>query len=502
MIEKSDLNQFDMLIYGGTSAGVIGAVQGTRMNKKVALIEPSHRLGGLSSGGLGDTDFGEKSVIGGLSGEFYSRVGAKYNKQEPALLFEPKVALEVFEDLVKEYDIPVFYGERLREKKGVTTSGNQIESIEMESGKVFKAKIFLDMTYEGDLMAQAGITYVTGRESNSQYQETYNGIQTATAVKNQLPLGVDPYVIQGEPSSGLLPSVNPAPENQDGEADNRIQAYCYRMCLTDVPENRLVIEKPNDYDEREFELLFRSIEQGEKTFFKFNGVPNRKTDSNNDSGFSTDYIGMNYDYPEASYLERERIAKKHETYQKGLVWTLQNHPRVPTEIRERFAPWGLPLDEFVENDHWTPQLYIRESRRMVSSVVMNDNHIMSKLPIEDSVGLGAYTMDSHNVQRYVDEKGNVRNEGDVQIPIPKPYPISYRSMIPLEEECTNLMVPVCLSASHIAYGSIRMEPVFMVLAQSAVTAAALAIEEQISIQQVNYQKLSQRLVEDGQIISF
>jgi len=492
---------YDLVIYGGTSAGIVGAVQAARSGLRVAVVEPSARIGGLSSGGLGDTDFGEKSVIGGLAREFYARIGAKYGEGGPVWMFEPKVALAVFQDLADEYKIPVYRGERLDLKDGVRKTGNRIDEIRTESGLAFRAAVFADMSYEGDLMARAGVSYTTGREAAGRYGETYNGIQTAAAVKNQLPPGIDPYVVPGHPASGLLPGVHRDAGGRDGDGDRRIQAYCYRMCLTDVPENRAPIGKPEGYDEREFELLFRAIERGQRTFFKLRMVPNRKTDSNNDNGFSTDYIGFNYDYPEADYRRREEIAKAHERYQRGLVWTLQNHPRVPAPIRDFYKPWGLPLDEFTENGHFTPQLYIRESRRMIADFVMTEHHVMSRETVPDSIGMGSYTMDSHNVQRYVDENGFVRNEGDIQILTPGPYPISYRAIVPRERECANLLVPVCLAASHIAYGSIRMEPVFMVLAQSAATAAALALEAGVPVQRVDYGKLRERLLKDGQVLS-
>ena len=491
---------YDLVIYGGTSAGVAAAVQARRMGLNPIIIEPGRRLGGLSSGGLGDTDFGNKAVIGGLAREFYRRIGAKYGEDDAVWTFEPKIALSVFHDWVAEHDIEVVYGQRLDRRGGVLISEGRIRSIKMESGLTFEGRMFMDAGYEGDLMQAAGVSCTIGREANRVYGERYNGIQTGTAVKNQLPPGIDPYRIPGKPASGLLPGVNADAGGADGEGDHRIQAYCYRMCLTDAPENRIMIECPEGYDERMYELMFRAIERGEDRFFKLNGVRNRKTDSNNDRGFSTDFIGYNYDYPEADYETRERIAAAHKQYQLGLVWTVQHHPRVPRHIREFYRPWGLPLDEFAETGHWTPQLYIREARRMVSDTVMTENHIFRRRPVADSIGMGSYTMDSHNTQRHVNKEGWVVNEGDVQIRLDGPYPISYRSIVPKEEECANLLVPVCLSASHIAYGSIRMEPVFMVLAQSAATAAAIAVERDIPLQRVGYGALSERLIKDGQVL--
>ncbi|CAM4256541.1 hypothetical protein FHS16_001486 [Paenibacillus endophyticus] len=491
---------YDLVIYGGTSAGIAAAVQAKRMGLATVIIEPTGRLGGLSSGGLGDTDFGQTAAIGGISLAFYEDIGRKYGQQNPVWMFEPKIALSVFLDWIEDEGIEVLYHERLLQTNGAATSASRIESIRLESGKVISGSMFIDATYEGDLMKAAGVSYAAGREAGNVYGETYNGIQTATALKNQLPSGIDPYIVKGNPASGLLPGVNPDAGGEDGEGDHRLQAYCYRMCLTDDPSNRVMIDKPMQYDERQYELMFRAAECGQTIFFKLRMLPNRKTDSNNDKGFSTDYIGFNYDYPEAEYSERACIAAAHEAYQKGLVWTLQNHPRIPEGIRDFYKEWGLPLDEFTDNAHWTPQLYIRESRRMVSDLVMNENHLFLRLPVADSVAMGSYTMDSHNVQRHVNEAGFVTNEGDVQIGLNAPYPISYRSIVPKESECVNLIVPVCLSSSHIAYGSIRMEPVFMALGQSAATAAALAVKAGCSVQAVHYGQLRERLIRDGQVL--
>lgn len=493
---------FDLVIYGGNAAGIAAAVQAKKLGLNAVVIEPTRRVGGLSSGGLGDTDFGNKDVIGGLSLEFYKRLGGKYGEDAPVWMFEPKQALAVFHDWIEEYGLDVRYGERLDLTDGVKKQGGRIVSVRMESGLELEGSLFMDMSYEGDLMKLAGVSYTTGREANEVYGETYNGIQTKTAMKNQLPRGIDPYRVKGDPSSGLLRGVNPDAGGVDGSGDDKIQAYCYRMCLTDDPANRLMVEQPDRYDEEDYELLFRAIEQGQPRFFKLRMVPNRKTDSNNDLGFSTDYIGYNYAYPEAGYAEREAIAAAHERHQRGLIWTLQHHPRVPQDIREMYQSWGLPLDEFLENGHWTPQLYVREARRMLGERVMTEHHIFLRQPVEDPIGMGSYTMDSHNTQRHVSTDGDVLNEGDVQIGLKGPYPISYRTIVPKEEECANLFVPVCLSSSHIAYGSIRMEPVFMVLGQSAATAAALALEQGISVQRVDYAELRARLLADGQVLEY
>ncbi len=521
-----ELKTYDIVVYGGTSAGIAAAVQAARMGKSVVVIEPSDRVGGLTTGGLGQTDIGNKQVIGGISREFYQRIAKKYWKntawqwqkreeyknygqgvKEESVTtmwtFEPRVAMEVFHDLIYENNLEIIYNQRLDLKKRITKDGGAISYIVMESGRVFYGKMFIDATYEGDLMALSGVSYTLGRESNAQYGETLNGVQKALGKYHQFPDGVDPYIIPGDSTSGLLPNIN-AKVAIDGSADKKVQGYCFRMCLTDIPENRVPVEKPQGYQEQEYELLFRAIEAGyQGPFFIMSKMPNGKTDSNNKGPVSSDYIGRNYHYPEGDYQTREQIIKEHEVYQKGLLWTLANHPRIPAEIRKEFSRWGLPKDEFVNHGNWSPQLYIREARRMVSDFVMTEHHCtQDSISADRSVGMGAYTMDSHHMQRYVNEQGFVKNEGDVEVGGFGPYPISYQAIIPKKEECQNLLVPVCLSASHIAFGSIRMEPVFMILGQSAATAACLALDEKLPVQEVDYLKLKARLLRDRQILNY
>ena len=417
--------------------------------------------------------------------------------------FEPGAALEIVNDLVRKAGVEVIYRERLDRKKGVTKDGPKIVAITMESGRAFRGRMFLDATYEGDLMAAAGVSYAIGREANSKYAETLNGVQAKRAIYHQFVPGVDPYVVKGDPRSGLLPFIDADGPGKEGDGDRRVQAYCFRMCLTDHPENRIPFAKPKGYNELWYELLLRNFEAGERGMPWINSsMPNRKTDTNNSTGVSTDFIGQNYDYPEASYAERAEILARHRQYQQGLMWTLANHPRVPEHIRNEVARWGTCKDEFVEGNGWPEQLYIREARRMIGEYVMTQHNCQGREVAEDAVGLAAYTMDSHNVQRYVDAQGQVRNEGDVQVGGFPPYPISYRSLVPKARECDNLLVPVCLSASHIAFGSIRMEPVFMVLGQSAATAACQAIDDGLAVQSVNYPKLRQRLLDDKQVLAW
>jgi len=514
----------DIVVYGGTSGGVVSAVSAARLGKSVVLIEPTGFLGGMTTGGLGATDIGNKRCIGGISREFYRRIFKHY--QDPAnwkqetrekyfkgrtvnsqnedsmWTFEPHVASLVFDQMLKETKVQVVFKERLDLKSGVVKTGTKIASIRTESGRVFVAKMFIDASYEGDLMAKAGVSYHVGREANALYGETINGMQMAKTIHHQFVKPVDPYRIPGDSKSGLLPNITPMPEGADGDGDHRIQAYNYRMCTTDVAENMVAWPKPENYNELDYELLLRNFESGDmRVPWAPIWMPNRKTDVNNNFAFSTDYIGKNYEYPDADYARRDQIVREHENYQKGLMWTLANNARVPESIRQVFQKNGLAKDEFLDNGNWPRQLYVREARRMISEYVMTEKNCKRIEVVEDSVGMGAYNMDSHNTQRYVTTEGLARNEGDVQIPT-KPYPISRRSICPKSSECENLLVPVCMSASHIAYGSIRMEPVFMVLGQSATELACLAIDRRESVQSVPYAMLRTQLEKTGQVLDF
>ena len=520
--EAPAADEYDLVIYGGTSGGVAAAVQTARMGRTAIVIEPSRHVGGLTSGGLGATDIGNKAAIGGVSREFYRRVKQHYERDEAWVheakgsyrsrrqrpgedtmwTFEPKVAEALFRDMLREAKVEVLLGQRLDRKGGVEKRGGRITSIRMESGRTFQGRMFIDATYEGDLLAAAGVSFHVGREANATYGETLNGVQTKNAVKHQFIKRVDPYVTPGDAESGLLPGVHAGPPGAEGAGDHRVQAYNYRLCATDVPENRRPWPQPKGYDPLRYELLLRNFEAGDHRV-PWNPIlmPNRKTDSNNNFAISTDNIGMNYAYPEADYQARERIVREHVTYQQGLMWTLANSPRVPEQVRRHFQTWGLAKDEFTDNDNWPHQLYVREARRMVGATVMTQHHCQGREVVDDPVGLAAYTMDSHNVQRYVRD-GAAINEGDVQVGGFPPYPVSYRAIIPQADECPNLLVPVCLSASHIAYGSIRMEPVFMVLGQSAATAACQAIAADVSVQQLDYAALRKQLLEDEQVLEW
>ncbi|MDI1464137.1 FAD-dependent oxidoreductase [Catellatospora sp. KI3] len=492
----------DLVVYGATSAGIAAAVTARRLGRTALIIEPGTHVGGLSTGGLGMTDSGVKAAIGGLAGEFYRRVYGRYNgtpvtpTSPGRFTFEPHVAAAVFDEMLAEAGVPVYLSTRLA---GAVRSGNRITELTCDNGQVFRAPMYVDATYEGDLMAAAGVGWTSGREANSVYGETINGVQLRGG--HQFNRVVDPYATPGSPASGLLPGISNTPVAPAGSGDARIQAYNFRMCLTQAA-TRIPFAKPSGYDPIRYEPLARYVQAGYTgPFFTTHAVGGGKTDSNNDGAFSTDFIGANYAYPTASYAARAAIVEEHRVYQQGLMWFLANDPRLPASVRTATAAWGLAPDEFTGNGGWPTQLYIREARRMLSAYVMTEADCRGGRVPADSVGLASYTMDSHNCQRVV-VSGALKNEGDVQIGVPQPYPISYRSITPYESQCANLLVPVCLSASHIAYGSIRMEPVFMILAQSAATAAHVAITAGSSVQQVPIAALQARLRADGQLLTW
>ena len=540
----------DLVVYGSSPAAISAAVQAKRMGITCVIVSPETRIGGLTTGGLGQTDIGNKSAFGGLARQFYKDVADYYKNEsnwkwqkrseyipdgqcsgtkgeDSMWTFEPHAALEILGGWEKREGLKIVRGEFLnRDKGGVTVKDGRIVSFRTLSGREFRGKMFVDATYEGDLMAAAGVRYTVGREANAKYGETVSGVQCAGAISHQLEKGIDPYVKKGDPKSGLLPNVEPYdPNEKDGDGDRRVQAYCFRMCLTDVPENRLPFAKPANYDEKDYELLFRHF--AAKPANAFDGdctwklpwinskMPNRKTDTNNRDGFSTDFIGRNWAWPEASYAEREKFLKEHLDYQRGLMWTLANHPRIPKKVRAIVSQWGTCKDEFADGlgDGWQRQLYVREARRMVGEVVMTEHHCRGEIAAKRPVAMGAYGMDSHNVRRHVGKDGFVHNEGNVEDysrhapgsgkPFERfpPFGIDYGAIVPARNECANLFVPVCLSASHMAFGAIRMEPVFFALGQAAGTAAALAIREGCAVQDVSYPALRKRLLDDGQVLS-
>ena len=527
----------DVVIYGSTPAAITAAIEAQKMGRTAVIVSPETRIGGMTTGGLGATDVGSRAAYGGLSLKFYRDIRTYYRdvknwKWEKPLdyaqrsytfrqdmddamwFFSPSAALAVLESWEKEHKLDIRRGEWLDRAKGkvkVEGEGEQrrIVSLVTLSGNVYRGKVFLDTTYEGDLMAAAGVSYFVGREDNSVYGETLSGYQpTPRHGGHRLKGGIDPYRVKGDPKSGLLPGVLPHEAVKDrkvGSGDRNLQAYNYRMCLTDVEANRIPFKKPAGYDEGLYELLFRNYEAGQKELPRNQAImPDRKTDTNNHSGFSTDFIGQNWNWPEASYEERAKMAQAHLTYQQGLMWTLANHPRIPEDVRVEFSRWGTCKDEFADGpgDGWPSQIYVREARRMVGEYVMTEHDCRRTRVSKRPVAMASYGMDSHNTMRYVDADGFVRNEGDIQDWQASgiPYGIDYGALVPKRGECANLLVPVCVSSSHMAFGSIRMEPVFFALGQAAGAAAALAAGDGVAVQDVDYAKLRRRLVLDGQYL--
>jgi hypothetical protein len=544
--ESSHLEEADVIIYGGTAAAVTAAVQVSKLGKSVIIVCPDKHLGGLTSGGIGFTDTGNKTVIGGLARVFYQKVYSYYQKDEswkwqakdeygnkgqgtPAIdgdkrtmwIFEPHIAELIFEDFVNENGIQVDRDHWLDRENGVEIKNGKISSIRMLNDKIYKGDVFIDATYEGDLMAAAGVSYHVGREANSVYDEEWNGVQNDHSIAYRFlnesrrhfpPREIDPYVVPGDSSSGVIPRVSIAPPGLTGDGDNKIQAYCYRLCLTDVKENQIPFARPDDYDPWQYEVLGRLFEsgwgelelinKGSTRLAKFDPIPNHKTDTNNHGPFSTDNIGMNYDYPEATYERRREIIKEHENYQKGLFYFYISDSRVPEKVRTEISRWGLAKDEFLDNNHWPHQLYIREARRMIGEFVMTGNEVRKTSPVPRPIGMGSYTLDSHHTQRYITPEGFVENEGNVNAKTNGPYQIDMWSLLPKREECSNLLVPVAVSSSHIAFGSMRMEPVFMILGQSAGVMASMAIENNGDVHKLDYEEVKLKLIEEGQIINF
>lgn len=527
----------DILVYGATSGGITAAIQGARMGKKILLIEPSKHVGGTTTGGLVWTDYGQEGVVGGLAGEFYRRVTEHYRSDaawkvndpfRDRLLnarlkyiksFEPRIADSVFRRMLSEAGIEVITGQRLDLNKGVKKENNVIKAVTFESGRTVSAKIFIDASYEGDLMALAGVSYHVGRESAETYQESLAGVLAEDSTVNQpkryfnkldkYMMGssargysrVDPY----DDAGNLLYGIQDVPLEAPGTGDSKVQAYNVRIVLTTDPANRIPITRPADYDSTKYELLIRyvnahKLDHIRQVLWKIDPVPNQKTDINDGCPYSTDYIGANWDYPEADYARREEILDAHHSFTKGLIYFIGNDPRMPESIRREMLRYGYPRDEYTNNGHWTPQVYIRETRRMLGKYIMTQKDIEINTTKEHSIGMGSYALDSHHIQRVVTPEGELINEGNFTIKIDGPYEIPYESIVPKEKECANLLVPVCVSSSHVAFGSIRMEPVYMVLGQTAGTAASLAIDLGNNVHAVPYETLRDQLIKDGQTL--
>ena len=484
------------------------AVSAAREGLHVLLVEPGRHVGGMATGGLSRTDFGKKQVIGGYAIEFYWRVGMKYDMgrfaNEVAWFYEPHVGEQALRDMLSEAKVDVRFGERLREKNAVTKNGTRLDSITTERA-TYRGRLFADCSYEGDLMAQAGVSYTWGREASSQYGESLAGVHERTNL-HQFLVPVSAYDTNGK----LLPEINPGPKAPIGSADRKVQSYNFRMILSDDPANQVPFPKPPGYDAHRYELLARLLKvtvekRGHAPVLQqvalVAPIPNHKADFNNQGAFSTDYIGASWDYPNASYARRAEIWQAHVDYTKGFFYFLAHDPRVPKSLQDEVNRWGLAKDEFTDTDHWPNQLYIREARRMVSDFVMTQKDLQTELTKPDPIGMGSYNSDSHNVQRFVNAEGNAENEGDVEVPV-KPYQIPYRVIVPKRGEAVNLLVPVCFSASHIAYSSLRMEPQYMIIGQAAGVAAGLALKESKDVQDIDTARLTARLKEEDAVMEY
>lgn len=497
---------FDVVIYGATAGGVITAITAAREGLRVALLEPRTHLGGMVTGGLSATDHGEKAVVGGYAREFYERLGRHYGR-DIEWYPEPHCAEEVFQQMLQEAkEVTVFYQHRLREKAGVNKQRKRITEIRLENGSIFRAALFADATYEGDLMSQAGVSYTYGREGIHEYGESLAGVRPKDAA-HQFDFPISAYDENGR----LLPEIQNGGRGDLGAGDQKIQAYNFRMILTEDPKNRVAFPKPPGYSSKRYKLLARFL--GE--FIRQTGRPphwddillprkiaNHKWDFNNRGPFSTDYIGRNWDYPEAGALRRAEIWQDHVNYVMGLFYFLAHDRQVPGRLRRELQEFGLAKDEFVDNNNWPHQLYVREARRMIGDFVMTQQDIQTSLTKSDAIGMGSYNSDSHNVQRYITEEGHVQNEGNMEVPV-SPYQIPYRMLVPSASQVTNLLVTVCFSASHVAYSTLRMEPVFMVIGQAAGVAARLSIDEKVvALQEIDPTALMARLRQQGAVIEW
>ena len=511
---------YEIIVYGATPAGVMAAVEGARLGKSIILIDPGRHVGGVMSSGLGLTDTSYPNSIGGLSKEFFRRIKNHYDdpdawiydtsdlyaKYDPLAstmwVFEPHVAESVFTELISENFIPVLHKQRLLQIEGVNMNGETIDSISMESGEVYRGNVFIDASYEGDLMAKSGVSYTVGRESSTQYGESLAGVNTAGIASLEPTYPIDPYIIQGEPQSGLIFGVQTEFVQPEGSADNLVQSYNFRMTLTDELDNLIPFMKPAIYDEAKYELYFRYYEAGntKPLPFSMHLMPNRKTDSNGATAYSTDFIGQNYAYPDGSYAERDAIIKAHVDFQQGLVWTMAYHPRTPLFIRNIVSRWGYAADEYTDNNYWPYQIYVREARRMLSDYVMTYDDAIRNRIAEDSIGLATYSVDSHITQRYVNANAKIQAEGTFYQPVGNPFVISLKSIIPARGQVNNLIVPVTVSASHVAFGGIRLEPTYMIIGHSAGAVASLAIDYGVPVQDVDYNLLRQQLLKDGQVL--
>ncbi len=500
---------FDLVVYGGTAGGVITAVSGAREGLETVLLEPRDHVGGMLTGGLSWSDIGKREVMGGYALEFAWRVGHRYKVRQvqggTAWAFEPHVAESILLEMLSQAGVTVKFRQRLRENGGVAKTGTRVTSITTERGDVIEGKVFADCSYEGDLMAQAGVSYTWGREGQDEYGESLAGVRDRTP-KHQFTVDVDPR----DSAGNLSPFVHPEPAAEPGSADEKVQAYNFRLIATRDPGNRIAWPRPHGYDPGRYEILARLLAGLERQLgrspvmsdvMKPDYIPNQKADINNHGAFSTDHIGGSWDYPQAGYARKAEIWQDHVDYVQGFFYFLANDSRVPPALQSEVNEWGLPRDEYQDSAHWPHQLYIREARRMVGEFVVTQKDLQTEVTKPDPIGMGSYNSDSHNIQRIVNARGFLENEGDMQVPV-EAYQIPYRVMLPKRAEATNLLVPVAFSASHVAYSSIRMEPQYMIIGQAAGVAAKMAIDGGLSVQQIDTRELTKTLREQGAVMEY
>jgi len=497
----------DLVVYGGTASGVMTAYSAAREGLRVVLLEPGAHLGGMVTGGLSATDLGHFTIIGGYARDFYLKATEHYglqNLDSPAKwLSEPHVDEDLFREMLNDAHVVVHFHELLRERNGVTRAGTRFVSLATTDGMEWRARVFADCTYEGDLMAQAKVAYAWGRESSQEYGESLAGVREQTP-GHQFGWAVSAY----DDKHKLMPEVDAEPLATPGSGDKKVQAYNFRLILTNDPANRLPFPRPEGYDRTRFALLELYLNQFQEhrgraphltDIFNPVMIPNHKADFNNNGPFSTDYIGHSWDYPEANFANRAALWKEHLLYAQSFLYFVSQDAGVPASLRAEVNEWGLPRDEFADTEHWPRQLYIREGRRMVGEYVMRQADLQTDRTKADSIGMGSYNSDSHNIQRVAMANGTVQNEGNVEVPV-EPYEIPYRSITPKRAESENLLVPVCLSATHAAYSSVRMEPQYMIIGQAAGVAAALAVHGHTAIQDVSIQELQRRLRVHGAVL--
>lgn len=522
---------YDIVVYGGTASGVMAAIAAAREGHTVALLEPGDHVGGMMTSGLGWTDWGKPDmggIIGGLAKEFFDKVRDHYGKDatrrfnaavfsdklgDEGWYFEPHVAEDIFMQMLKEAGVKLWFKNRLKEKSGVIRQGKRLAALEMENGSRYEAKVFIDAGYEGDVMAQAGVHFTVGRESRSQYGEALAGVMPParhTDIEEGMEQGIGQR-ISGYDAAGLLPGLYNGARGTPGDADEKVQAYNFRLCMTKDRNNQTPVTKPAGYDPRRYEVLARLLQAragtgvhlGLDAVLKLSPLPGSKTDGNNQGPFSTDDVNAGWNYAAAGYAQRDRIYREHVDYTKGLLYFLSSNEKVPPAIQDEMRQWGYAKDEFIDHGNWPWQLYIREGRRMIGDYVMVQDDVQQHITKEDAIGMGSYAADSHIIQRRVNEDSLVENEGQMfENIVTRPYQIPYRVLTPKAAEASNLLVSICLSSSHVAYQTLRMEPQFMITGQAAGVAAHLAVTSGQDVQQVDVRRLQQDLRDMRAVLTY